>query len=347
MALAYLYLGLIPTLVFGVSFQDGIVGRAPFNDLVARIPQADNGGELCSDIGALFSACSAATPGLFDMDSTDIAGCLCYSSTSWIPDVFDGAVSSCADYASTALPQAEYSAASVFEGFCTAVGDYQNNANPGASATRPNSVSSTSIPAPVGTTTSPLTTPAPSRTASTSAAGASDTVDIFTNSACSYVSFALSFCNSATPGFSTMSLSAQAPCLCYSSTSWSPDGFDGPVKTCADFVSTADPPSFTDIAGIEDFCSNIGDITTGDVASATGGAGIGAGTGTGGVGSVFGVPAKSTATSSPTTTARRTTTVVPAPASPTSSGDAPSLMKNISGWAFALVFGAVSAVILL
>jgi len=80
-----------------------------------------------------------------------------------------------------------------------------------------------------------------------------------------------------------MDPSSQAPCLCYSSTAWSPNGFDGPVKTCANFVSTADPSAFSDIAGIEGYCSSIGDIknagTAAGITSAGGGGIIGGGVG--------------------------------------------------------------------
>lgn len=330
-----LFLGTIPILVAATGFQDAVVARAPINHLVGRAPQADDlGAEICSDITALFSICNSATPGIFSSATTDIAGCLCYSSTVWAPTIFDSAVSSCAVYASTALPASDYSIASAFEGFCTSVGDYQKNANPGSSPT--SNVPTTASPTPGGTLSPSPTPAATTPTAKPSASGSvGSSVDILTNSACSYVDFALSFCNSATPGFSTMDVSKQAPCLCYSSTKWSPNGFDGPVKTCADYVLTADPSIYSDFTSVEGFCSSIGDVTLAGAsgkptgASATGGIGIGIGAGgltvPGGAKSTTASTQAANANTSPKTTSTPRSTGPAASAVTTSkSGDAPT-----------------------
>jgi hypothetical protein len=55
----------------------------------------------------------------------------------------------------------------------------------------------------------------------------------------SFVLGAISYCNSVSPGFTTFNPTAQAPCLCYSSTSWAPGLFDGVAVTCANYISTA------------------------------------------------------------------------------------------------------------
>ena len=87
-------------------------------------------------------------------------------------------------------------------------------------------------------------------------------IDVESNPACSWVEYALSFCESASPGFATMDVTDQAPCLCYSSTSWSPDFFDGAVATCVEYVSTAAPSLYTDLTAMEGFCSSVGNVYT-------------------------------------------------------------------------------------
>jgi hypothetical protein len=361
-----LILGYLPILALSANFLDSI---PPQDKVAARVaapdPQAsDNGAFYCSAIGDLFSICDIGT---VSQAATDAAGCLCYSSTSWAPQIFDGAVSSCADYAQTALPDA-YTLAVAFEGFCTSVGDYQASPSPAARTTTPISPPTT---APVvGFTTSPnptpiATTPVATVAASSGSAAASGSVDIFSNSACSYVSYAFDFCNSVSPGFSTMDATVQAPCLCYSSTSWDPTFFDGAVQTCADFVSTAEPSAYPTFAAVEGFCSSIGDVgnplrsktSTGALASATGGSGGGIGSGgSAGIGlTVSGLKSTSTPQSSksssktPTTTTPVATTPVQsqAPAVTTiKSGDAPPNDSSLN-WVFRLVFVAVSVVVLL
>jgi hypothetical protein len=150
-----------------------------------------------------------------------------------------------------------------------------------------------------------------------------------------------------------MDVSLQAPCLCYSSTKWSPNGFDGPVKTCADFVSTADPSAYTDIAGVEGFCSSVGEVTGNAGASATGSPGIGGGGGGGGGGGIgLTIPGEAKPTAQPTNAATVTTTSktgpVQSPAVTTiKSGDGAPPNDLTMTWAFRLVFVAVSAMILL
>lgn len=78
--------------------------------------------QACVIVGAALGICSSLTPGFFTLNPTAQAKCLCYSSTSWNPGLFDNAVDSCANFASTAVPTA-YSPLANLEGFCTAVGD--------------------------------------------------------------------------------------------------------------------------------------------------------------------------------------------------------------------------------
>lgn len=158
-----------------------------------------------------------------------------------------------------------------------------------------------------------------------------------------------------------MDVSSQAPCLCYSSTKWSPDGFDGPVKTCAEYVSTAAPSDYSDIAAVEGFCTSVGDITlspTSGSARSTGGGsntgGIGIGIGGGGIGVTGLGVSKSTTIPSPSTTPRATTTPptgvageqTPVPTTSSKSGNAPPKSASM-GWTFGFLVVAVSAVTLL
>lgn len=237
MSSALILLFVFQILGIHASFQDGIAPRAP---------QATGAGpDACSAVDYAISACSSAIPGFATADGADLANCFCYSSTVWVPDAFDGAVYTCAQYAATALPASAYSDIVGLEGFCSSIGN----------------VDASGAPATVSATTTPAAkvTPAP----------ASGTVDIFTNPACSTVGFALSYCNSVSPGFTTMDPSSQAPCLCYSSTVWNPSAFDGAVLTCAEYVSSAAPSSLSDITGLEGFCSEIGNVL-GEGGGATG-----------------------------------------------------------------------------
>ena len=164
-----------------------------------------------------------------------------------VPNEFDGAIYTCAQYAATALPASEYSDLVALEGFCSSVGNVEASGSPA-------SVSATTTPA-------PKVTPA-----------ATGSVDIFTNTACSYVGFALSYCNSVSPGFTTMDPTSQAPCLCYSSTAWAPNMFDGAVLTCAEYVSSVAPSSLSDITALEGFCTDVGNVlASGAVATTTAG----------------------------------------------------------------------------
>jgi hypothetical protein len=104
------------------------------------------------------------------------------------------------------------------------------------------------------------------------AAVTSTKVDIYTDSACWSVDYALSWCASASPGFLTIDTTLQAPCLCYSevnptSTDWRPDIFDGNVLTCSEYMSAVVPASLTDIADLEDFCTEAGDVLQAETTS--------------------------------------------------------------------------------
>jgi hypothetical protein len=200
--------------------------------LSAREPAVTPVGEVaCEYVYEAISFCASVSPGFTNLPPASQAPCLCYSSTVWEPNFFDNYVFTCAEYVSTAVP-ADYSDFVALEGFCTSVGDVLSQP--------------ASTPA--------QTTPPPSQ--STAAAGGS----LDNNPACSFLGAAISFCLSASPGFTTLAPSLQAPCLCYSSTSWDPSPFDNAVATCAGYASTAVPADYSDVVALEGFCTSVGNV---------------------------------------------------------------------------------------
>jgi hypothetical protein len=68
----------------------------------------------------------------------------------------------------------------------------------------------------------------------------------------------ISFCNSISPGFTTLSFADQTPCLCYpNTTAWMPEIFDQAVTSCAHEVS-AIPSEYSQFASLEGFCTRSG-----------------------------------------------------------------------------------------
>lgn len=104
--------------------------------------------------------------------------------------------------------------------------------------------------------------------------------------ACQVVGQALAICVTLTPNFTVLQTTAQAKCLCYSSTVWAPNVFDNAVNSCANYALTAAPAAYGALSNLENFCGNVGDVaspvtvftlaaTTGDGSrSGDGGAGI-------------------------------------------------------------------------
>ncbi|TVY94238.1 hypothetical protein LAWI1_G000761 [Lachnellula willkommii] len=135
------------------------------------------------------------------------------------------------------------------KGFCSSVRNLRPASTPAtATATR---ASSSASGAPATTAISSAFVPS---------APSSSSRRTSRNPGCSTLSFALSYCSSVSPGFLTMSPSDQAPCLCYSASSFNPSFFDNAVQTCADYAQTADPADYRDIAALEGFCSSVGDV---------------------------------------------------------------------------------------
>ena len=285
---------MIPVLLLLFTLQVVVVTAigADFQQkIAARDPQGGSAAQsllLCNIVGSLLDVCNTAAA------RTSQANCLCYSSSLWVPTIFDNAVATCADYASTALAKDAYSLALSYGGFCTKVGDINAKLVPSTPTPTPSPTPPVIIPTPTPPaiiptptpvvpviSTTPIVDPTPAPSPTTTPApivSSTATLNIFTNPGCSWISFALSYCNSATPGFTNIAVASQAPCLCYSSTAWSPNTFDGAAKTCADYVKTAEPSFYTDIVEIQGFCTSVGDVLANNPSKTTavgGGGGIG------------------------------------------------------------------------
>ncbi|KAE8448712.1 hypothetical protein EG329_008927 [Mollisiaceae sp. DMI_Dod_QoI] len=76
------------------------------------------------------------------------------------------------------------------------------------------------------------------------------------NSDCSYASYVMTSCISASPGFMTMPHSSQASCLCYYPTSSVVTDFDDAVYSCAQYASTVDTSIYSELVSWEGFCTS-------------------------------------------------------------------------------------------
>lgn len=246
MNLNHPFLTLLLALATNASFQDEIEiaprGASPL---------------ACDLVISAIDFCASVSPGYVSLPRSRQAPCLCYSSTSWLPSIFDNAVQTCVNYAQTAYP-VDFPTFSSLEGFCSKIGDVL----PTSTLVTTTSVKGTGGAA---TPTAPLTTPKTTSKATFSPTAAikntaSATDPFLTNTACAIVDYALSNCESATPGFATLSASQMAPCLCYSGTKWNPTGFDSPASTCAEYIKTADPSDYSLISPLASFCTRVGDV---------------------------------------------------------------------------------------
>jgi hypothetical protein len=117
----------------------------------------------CEVFLALLSSCNSISPGFNTFRYEDQTPCLCYpNTTKWQPEIFDGAVATCAQYLSAA--PSEYSQLASLEGFCT-----QSIAGCNASAT--GSCTTTSLTPIIGST---IGSSAPAPTQSSPTAGSGD-----------------------------------------------------------------------------------------------------------------------------------------------------------------------------
>lgn len=94
--------------------------------------------------------------------------------------------------------------------------------------------------------------------------------------ACAQAESLIDECNSQTSGFTDLSnFSSQAPCLCYTSSTFAPSIFDGYFESCLAYFSSASPRDYSSITaqngGTQGSCSAVGDVVNGPASvSATG-----------------------------------------------------------------------------
>ncbi|RYO76021.1 hypothetical protein DL766_007696 [Monosporascus sp. MC13-8B] len=90
-------------------------------------PGAEEEDDDCDFLATIGNYCALETRGFERLPLSSQAECLCYmtdrSTTTWVPDVFDGAFSSCSDHASTAWTNFRPSRLSAYEDLCSSVGD--------------------------------------------------------------------------------------------------------------------------------------------------------------------------------------------------------------------------------
>lgn len=211
--------------------------------------RVDKNQDACKSLVAVSSYCNSATPGFSSLIDTFTAEapCLCYESATWKPQIYDGAVSSCYVYLSTADPS-----------YISSLSSSRSRAGLGAFQNAPCS-SAGDVLAGVtqtGSASIPLITTGPS-------AGLSR-YDI-NLVACNMLDSVTSYCQSKTPSFSRLSFSQQATCACYSGISWDPAPYDSLVSSCFNFISTRNASAYSSLVadGLQDSpCEDVGDVLT-------------------------------------------------------------------------------------
>lgn len=93
------------------SLPGSPITTAPASPSMGALPSG------CSFAIDIIAYCSAASSTAL----TDLVECLCYSSTTWLPNKFDSAMSTCASFIKTANP-ADYVTFSELENFCSDAG---------------------------------------------------------------------------------------------------------------------------------------------------------------------------------------------------------------------------------
>ncbi|CAG8977460.1 hypothetical protein HYALB_00011808 [Hymenoscyphus albidus] len=252
-----------------VLLRDVLLPRSPAGALIGDAVGIFDGSPIvqvralpsaCNYVYSAIGYCSSVSPGWISAPTKTQATCLCYSSTSWIPSVFDNSVSSCAQYVKTVDPQ-DYSVIANLGGFCSSAGNVRGNniATSTRTPTSPTAASTTAAPSSLSP--SPTITPGPTtaRPPLNAAPG------------CSTVSRILNSCSSLTKGFTDLPARSQASCLCYTSSTYAPGNFDDNVQTCASFVSTATPTAYPVFSALQNFCGDEGDFSAGVVSGSASG----------------------------------------------------------------------------
>jgi hypothetical protein len=190
--------------------------------------------EACLSQASMVLSCEFATPGIATQDVSHQGECLCYSASTWIPDLYDSNVAACYEYLSTAnqLP-ASSSNGPIITTFCRHLGNI-------LSATATDSASSTSLAA-ISMTNDP------------------------NFQACQFIANDYDNCAPYTSDFSNLPWSVQASCMCYSGLAFQPSMFDVHWQSCLKFQSTAQPEFYSSTIAASNFpgttpCAKVGDV---------------------------------------------------------------------------------------
>lgn len=190
----------------------------------------------CSAVSTSIESCLSAGPTSTESASQAQAVCLCYSAhggiTSWVPNVFDGQILSCANYIKTGYP-AEYTAFQTYEGFCSSVGDF-------IASERSVQMAATS-----NTATGPITAIFPTG---------------LNYPACLSAEAVILSCAAATTVY--QDLQAAASCMCYDNGIYAPNGFDDSIASCVSYVQAAQFSDYWGLDPLVGLCTNVGATST-------------------------------------------------------------------------------------
>ncbi|KAG9233541.1 hypothetical protein BJ875DRAFT_42104 [Amylocarpus encephaloides] len=339
-------LGAGANLVEELHIRHVILAREPAPALVGDVVKVFDGSPVvvarqnptgCLSALSAIDFCSSVSPGFLTYSATRQAPCLCYSSATWVPGIFDGWVSSCAGYARTAEPSV-YPIISSLGGFCSSVGNVRGNR-----ASRTTTASFTTDSTTTSSTSSPTITSKPTSISGNGGFGLGNE-----DSGCSVVSSLLNSCVTTSRGFTDLETESQAACLCYRSSSWVPSTFDNGIQTCAEYIKTAHPTDYSVVSALGGFCTGVGDVLKPSTTMTLTGGDTSPSTIVGNTG-VPGVPTDmpNTPTSDPTNTDPVTVTAdAGAAQTPAVSASAPTL-SVFSNMCLAITSLAVTAVLFL
>ncbi|EPE34164.1 hypothetical protein GLAREA_07177 [Glarea lozoyensis ATCC 20868] len=207
------------------------------------IAQENGNAAACRTVSSVIAACERLTPGFTSFTNFNFqAPCLCYASTYWFPNGYDGWIQSCDAGWQTGNPSA-YAVATSSNGGplvttpCHKVGNILNSAE----FTGPVTALVRSVPPPS------ITNPG--------------------EAACATLVGAAAYCNSQSPGFSTLTdFRSQASCYCYSALVFNPTTYDSLWPACVRFLSTASPALYTQFSAngapvlTTSPCASVGDV---------------------------------------------------------------------------------------
>ncbi len=176
--------------------------------------QDGSGSPSCAGFYSAENSCASATADFTSLAFSQQASCLCYSGSSYAPSIYDGYVSTCVAYLSTASPSF-YSTDLGGTGFPTA---------PCAELASPTSGG-----------TAPLVTSSASYDANAAACASWDAVQVS--------------CSKETSSFEALSFSVEASCLCYSASTYAPSIYDGLWGSCLAFYKTANSTFYSQSLG--------------------------------------------------------------------------------------------------